>query len=244
WVSFVPYHTLSLTLAPLSTGSTTETTFGSVNAWLDFKGRLSSLLIASGSVDEKNTYVFEVHPQGIVESVAKSLSYWRVGDGDDTMVTVWNPADESQTLVFTLFFTGGHYNIPVRLGPKATRMFNISEIIQNQIPDDEGNLIPPTIHEGSADISGSQGENEHILVAMDAGTYNVRKATCGQFCVTCHGTVNDWITANPYAVGISTQAQLTQTVQFDTGTQYNITASSSWSSSAQSIATVSAGMVH
>jgi hypothetical protein len=53
---------------------------------------------------------------------------------------------------------------------------NVSEIINSQIPDTEGNIIPAGIHEGSAEIAGSQGENEHILVSVDAGTYNVQKA--------------------------------------------------------------------
>jgi hypothetical protein len=54
----------------------------------------------------------------------------------------------------------------------------VSEIIQNQIPDAEGNLIPVAVHEGSAKIRGSRADNEMILVALDLGIYNVRKATC------------------------------------------------------------------
>src|ERR1700685_1547109 len=105
------------------------------------------------------------------------------------MVSLWNPADEAQDFIFTLFFSGGHYDLPVHLGPRATRMFNISEIIQNQIPDKDGNLVAPTIHEGSAKISGTQAENEHILVSIAGGIYNVQKATCGRTCNNCSGVV-------------------------------------------------------
>lgn len=69
-------------------------------------------------------------------------------------------------------------------------MFNISEIIQNQITDKDGNLIPPTVHEGNAKISGAHAENEGILVAVDAGIYNVQKATCAYTCINCNGTVS------------------------------------------------------
>lgn len=131
-----------------------------------------------------------MHPQAIVESVAKGLSYWSTGDGNDTMVTLWNPADESQEFLFTLFFSGGHYRFPLHLEPRATRTFNLSEIIHNQIPDEEGNVVPASVHEGSAEVSGSRGENEHILLAIDAGTYNVEKATCGQYCLTCQGAAS------------------------------------------------------
>lgn len=158
---------------------------GSVNLVLDLQGPPRGLLLASGSVDEKNTYVFEVMPTTVHEGVAKSFSYWSIANGDDTMVTLWNPADEAQDFVFTLFYTGGHYNFPIHLGPRATNTFNVSEIVHNQIPDAEGNVVPASVHEGSARIAGAHDPAESILVSMAAGTYNVVKATCGEGCQTC-----------------------------------------------------------
>src|SRR5450755_1111079 len=103
--------------------------------------------MASGSVDQSNTYVFEVAPRGLSPSAGKSLSYWSTGKGDDTMVTIWNPADEAQDFIFRLHFPGGHYDLPVQLGPRATRMFNVSEIIAG--PDIDGNVVPAGVEEGS-----------------------------------------------------------------------------------------------
>jgi hypothetical protein len=65
------------------------------------------LLMESGSVDQNDTYVFEVVPQAMGESMAKSLSYWITGKGDATMITIWNTADEAQAFVFTLYVSGG-----------------------------------------------------------------------------------------------------------------------------------------
>jgi hypothetical protein len=70
------------------------------------------LLLAAGSVDQTNNYVFEVIPRGIGESASKSLPYWSTGNGDETIVTLRSPADEAQYLVFELFFSGGHYALP------------------------------------------------------------------------------------------------------------------------------------
>ena len=42
--------------------------------------------------------------RALAESASKSLSFWSTGKGDDTMITIWNPADEAQDFVFTLFF--------------------------------------------------------------------------------------------------------------------------------------------
>jgi hypothetical protein len=220
---------------------------GSVNLILEVLGKSGSVLLASGSVDKKNTYVFEVMPHAVLESASKGLGYWSTGNGDDTMVTLWNPADEEQDFVFTLFFSGGHYNLPIHLGPRATRMFNISELIQNQAPDAEGNIIPASVHEGSGKLSGPLGENQHILVSLEAGTYNVRKATCGYICNNCHGAVLNpapWITADPWVVAVSGNTSVTFTAQWDTGVQHNLTSGSTWSSTAPNIATVNAGSVH
>src|SRR5581483_11817481 len=60
-VTILPYHTLNLNLASLVAGSKQKTFKERGNVTLNFEGRLLSLLIASGSVDEKNTYVFEVN---------------------------------------------------------------------------------------------------------------------------------------------------------------------------------------
>jgi len=243
-VTIPPYRTVNLNLARLISSAGLGNFRGSINLTLDFHGKFRSLLIASGSVDQKNTYVFEVHPQAIAESVAKNLSYWSTGNGDDTMVTLWNPADEAQDFVFTLFYSGGHYRLPVHLEARATRMFNVSEVIQSQIPDADGNVIPASVREGSAEVSGAQGENEHILVAVDAGTYNVQKAICSTYCITCQGAVNSWVAANPFAVVVSGQTQLTFTTQNNNGSQSDRTSIASWSSSATSVGTVSAGLVH
>jgi hypothetical protein len=207
-----------------------------VNLILEAAGNPRALLLASGSVDQKNTYVFQVLPRGVKESNAKAISYWSTGNGDDTMVTVWNPADESQDYRFTLFFAGGNYRLPIHLEPRATRAFNISEIIQNQIPDEDGNIIPATVHEGSAKLAGGHADNEEILVALDAGTYNVRKATCSYYCISCDGEVLAYVNISPFAVAKGGTHQLSFTTQDSSGNQY--AAWGTWSSSNTSVATV------
>jgi hypothetical protein len=69
-----------------------------------------------------------------------------IKNGDDTMVTLWNPADEAQDFVFTLQFSGGRYHLPIHLEARATEMFNVSEVARNQLP----NLVSSGVTEGSA----------------------------------------------------------------------------------------------
>src|SRR5580692_131351 len=243
----VPGASCDLDTSSLLTAAGVANLNGSVNLILDVLGKPGSALLASGSVDKKNTYVFEVMAHAVLESASKGIGYWSTGNGDDTMVTLWNPADEDQDFVFTLFFSGGHYNVPIHLSPRATRMFNISELVQNQVPDDEGNIIPASVHEGSGKLSGSLGENQHILVSIDEGIYNVRKATCHYGCNTCHGAVFNpatWIVDKLWAIPVGGNHSLAFYDQWDTGIQRNLTKGSTWSSSATNIATANAGLVN
>jgi len=235
-VSLLPYQSRMLDIAPLLAKSGLSAFNGSFNLILDAQGQPGSLLLASGSVDQRNTYVFQVLPHRIIDSNAKTISYWSTGNGDDTMVTIWNPADETQDFLFTLYFGGGHYRLPIHLEPRATRTFNISEVIQNQIPDAEGNLIPPSVHEGSARITGIHADNEEILVAVDAGTYNVRKATCNYYCISCDGSVQAFVVVSPFTVSTARMNALTFTLKYNTGYEY--TWGGTWGSSNTSIATV------
>jgi len=243
WISLGPFQTLDLNLKSLLSNAGLGEFNGSVNLIIDLKGKPHSLLMAGGSVDRSKTYVFQVLPRAIEETASKSISYWSTGNGDDTMVTMWNPADEAQDFTFTLFYPGGQYDLAVHLDPRATRAFNVSEVIQNQIPDAHGNVIPAAVHEGSARIAGVQSERQHILAAIDAGTYNVRKATCSYYCIECDGYVDAFIGIAPFGVKIGGTYQLDVYAYWDGGSKTSLGTGSSWSSSKTSVATVSGGKV-
>ena len=200
----------------------------------------NALLLASGSVDQTGTYVFQVLAHEVRESMAKSISYWSTGNGDDTMVTVWNPADEAQDFLFTLHYEGGSYVLPLHLDARATRFFNIASLIQDQLPDAYGHVIPATITSGSARLTGARADNENILVDLDAGSYNVRKATCWYYCISCSGGVNSVI-ALPTDVALSSQAQMSFLVKQDSGLTYDYSTSASWTSGNTQVATFATG---
>jgi len=159
------------------------------------------------------------------------------------MITIWNPADEAQDFVFTLLFSGGSYKYPIPLGPRATRTFIISEIIHNQIPDADGNVIPSTVHEGSAKISGSRAEHERILVGIAVGVYNVQKATCAPQCTKCDTSDFGELELDPFALGVGGKTAEKLVVMTSSGTVLNASASATWNSSDTTVATVSAGTV-
>lgn len=239
----LPSETRSLDLPALLRSAGLQNFNGSFNLVFDTQGN-PGLLIAGGSVDQTNTYVFEVAARGIAASAGKSLSYWSTGNGDDTMVTLWNPADEAQNFVFRVMFAGGHYELPIQLGPRATRVFNISQIIATQVPDAQGNIIPANIQEGSAKIVGSQADNQHILLVMDSGVYNVQKATCGETCQNCDGATGFFLQPDPFELLVLQEQQGDFWAQWCSGSQFDLTNQSNWSSSNTSVATVQTGLTH
>jgi len=109
--------------------------------------------------------------------------------------------------------------------------------------DKKGQIIPPSVHEGSATVSGAQGDSEHILLSMDAGKYNVQKAVCRLYCKTCNGSVEAFITANPWATPVSSSVGVRFISQSNTGAQRDYTSPASWTSGNTAIATVSAGQI-
>jgi hypothetical protein len=104
-------------------------------------------------------------------------------------------------------------------------------------------VIPVSVQEGSAKLSGIHAENEQLLVAVDVATFNVRKATCSPTCIACVGMVSASVVASPFATSVNGTTQLNFTVTWNSGAQYNLNGSASWSSGNTSIATVAAGLV-
>ncbi|HZS26726.1 MAG TPA: hypothetical protein VFB76_05820 [Candidatus Angelobacter sp.] len=215
---------------------------GYINISLAYTGGTNDLLAALGSVDQKGTYVFEVEPRRVAPSGARSVNYWNLNNGNDTMFTLWNPGEQDEKLLVTLYFMGGHYKIPVQLAAKASTMFNISDIIMERQPDPDGNRIPTFIRQGSAVISGPEDEPDTINVVVEAGTFNAKTKTCAGQCQTCYGYTDYWADPDPLYLPAGGSSQMSAIAQWMNGTQYNKTFLSSWSSDGPA-ATVSSGMV-
>ena len=242
-LTIAPNASYNLATASLLQSAGLQTFNGNLNLILDFQGPRYGLLAASGSVDQKNTYVFEVALAAVKESTSKSLSYWSTANGDDTMLTIWNPADEAQNFVVTFSYVGGTYDLSLHLEAKATSSLNLSQIIASQLPDDRGNTIPASVHEGSATIAGAHGDSEHILLAMATGTYNVQKAVCRTICVNCNGTSFSYINGDPIPVPVGATASAQFILHYNNGKLFDDTANATWASGNAAIAITGRGVV-
>jgi hypothetical protein len=210
---------------------------GMINLVFSYFGGPSDVLIANGSVDQTKTYVFESRLKAVAQSQAKDLKDWDVSNGNDTMISLLNLGGKEQDLVATLFFDGGHYKYPVRLGPGGSAMFNISDIIMMEQSDSEGNKIPADTPHGTAILSGSEGYTELINVAVGVGVFNVSTATCGNRCPTCLGMSAFRVQPDKGTVPVGQMAQFSSWGLLQTGVWGNITLLSTWTSSNPQVAT-------
>jgi hypothetical protein len=204
---------------------------------LGVSGVPGGLLAAIGSVDQSGDYVFEVEPHPVSSSLSKSLCFFEVGQGADTMVSLWNHSDQPEDLLATLFFEGGHYKLPVHLASKQSAMFNVLEIIKAHSPDADGNTIPSSVTRGSAVISGPQDETQKIDVSINAATFSVRAATCDPICQQCMGFDGIFIEPDSLSLAVGDSQSVEVIGNYSTGYQQQVWAA--LSSSDESVATVS-----
>jgi hypothetical protein len=230
----------------LSFGSALSDFNGMATLTFSFDGHSGDLLMATGSVDQSGTYVFEVIPDSLGVSWAKNALFWSVTGGSDSMLTVFNPQDTPEDIVAKLTYAGGtgHYSVPLHLAAGETRMLDVKDLIDMQQPDPEGNAIPRDVTEGSAQFAGPNGQAQEIRIGLSAGLFNVQAATCGPQCQICTTTTNAFINPDPVAAPVGSSQQATAQATLSDGSTADETSSASWSSQNTSIATVQGGLVN
>jgi len=165
---------------------------GAINVAVSFTGKPGDLIMASGSVDQTGTYVFEVEPQGTGTSEMKFNNYWSVTDGNDTMYSLWNPSSAAQDLTLTFYYGDGNgkYVLPMHLAAEGSAMIDMKELVAQHTPDAAGNVIPFTVQQGSLTIANAKGYRDQMTIVISAGIFNVADATCGTSCINCCGNSN------------------------------------------------------
>src|SRR5260370_18007760 len=115
------------------------------------------------------------------------------------MFSLWNPTGAAQDILVTFYYAdgSGQYKLPVHLGPQASTMIDMAMLITEKKPDANGNVIPSSIQEGSAQFASAKGRTESITLVVAAGIYNVSTATCGGGCINCCGDSGFTVSPNP-----------------------------------------------
>jgi hypothetical protein len=221
---------------------------GSINLAFTYTGRGSDLIIATGSVDNTGTYVFEVTPQAIAENIGSITGYWSVDDGNDSMFNIWNPTDAPQEILATLYYGDGSgtYKFPIHLPPQASTMIDVAMLIREKTRDIDGKVIPANIREGSASFGSAASDpttydgKKGITMVTSGGLFNTATATCGVICNWCNGYNNFVISPSSPFLLVGRSIQL-QTLATDSFGNIHTMLNGAWSSSNNTAVTVSSG---
>lgn len=210
---------------------------GSINLSVSFIGKQGDLILASGSVDQTGTYVFEVLVQGVGKSRSKHSDYWSAESGNDTMITLWNDTGSAQDIVGTFYFGdgSGSYEIRVHLAAQGSTMIDMAMLIAENKADSNGHVFPPNAREGSAQFASANGRQAFLNLVIASGTYNVVTATCGCNCICCCPVSGFGISPSSFSVALGDQMACQTSAVDCNGYGYN---PSSWSSSNNPVMTV------
>jgi hypothetical protein len=215
---------------------------GSVDLSVAYVGHDGDVEVEEGSVDQTGNYVFQVIPEPEEWTISRTLCHWYVLRDTNTMISLWNYSAQSEDLVLTLYYTGGKYLLPVHLEPRSDYELDLATLIHSGLPDSRGTVIPQSITEGSAILADAKDELNKIFVALNAGVFNVRTATCNNQCQTCNGVQTLAITPNPISVAPGSTLQLFGVETMNTGSVSEVT-SGSWSSTSGSASVNSNGLL-
>jgi hypothetical protein len=209
-------------------------------------GQATDVMVAAGSVDAKGTYVFEVEGRTAEETLSKEAPYWSVRDGNNTMAALWNPSGNAEDVIVTLNYSGkagnsGHYNFRVHIAPHATASLDVKELIANQSPDSEGNVVPATAQEGSFVFRGAGAVHSKLSLNANVGIFNVVKGTCYYGTVWCAGYTGLAIGPASIASSVGGSQQINALGVYDDGTEPGVNSYTSWSSSDSSVASITPG---
>lgn len=120
---------------------------GMPNLSLSYTGKESALLAAAGSVDQTGTYVLESPMAMQQETPSRTLCYWTLAGGTDTMYNVWNYTAAKQQVTLRLYYAGGTYEVPLSLAPGASQMVDLMRLAMEGTPDPNGHQLPMDVQE-------------------------------------------------------------------------------------------------
>ena len=225
-----PKETRVVQIDSLPSSLTANTSAGMFNLSAAYDGHDGDLQLSVGSVDQTGNYVFEVQPQAEAWTVARTLCFWTISGDSDTMISLWNYTNDVQQLKLTLMYRGSKYVIPIRLAAHSDNQIDIGSLYKRRIPDASGSVIPTDVTEGSAILSDANLETNHITVALNTATFNVRNGACTNQCGTCGGVTSFTLTPAPITVALAAATQVTGQLTYSWGSVYSVT-NGTWTSS-------------
>lgn len=216
------------------------------NVTLSYTGKSADLVPVAISYDSKQRYGLQ---SPFTEGTNRMFKggMWHVDSTHGTIITTGNGGSENTKAQVTLFYDSGkgRYRIEKLLLPNQQILLDIGQLIRNQIPDSDGNVIPLETMTGSYELR----DLDHPAVGLlYEGKLTIDKtfghASYG--CGTCCGYYNTRLTPNPFSGPASFNNQDYYLAQEQCGGYWDdFTGSAySWYSTNTAVATLPNSMLH
>lgn len=212
---------------------------------LRYTGRYGDLVAIAASYAPSTEYGLQTPFSDIVGSQWVG-SKWYADPLRNSILSVGNALDKPATVEFTIHYTGGKYEGERLLAPGEQLWVDMDKTIRNQVPDKNGNAIPPSVTSGSWTVRNKDNPLDPALfegkLTIDK-TYGHASYGCGNCC----SPADPYMSPDPFSglVGDYWPNTLWGWNQCDdtywdvTGNAYN------WSTTNSSVLTVSStGMSH
>ena len=216
------------------------------NVTLSYSGKSADLVPVAVSYDSKTRYGLQ---SPFTEGTNRMFKggMWHVDSTHGTLITTGNGGSEKTAAQVTLFYGGGksRYRIEKLLAPGQQLLLDVGQLIHNQIPDSDGNVIPPETMSGSYELRDLGHPAVGLLyegkLTIDK-TYGHASYGCG----TCCGLYNPKLMPNPFSGPPSFDNQDSYLALEQCGGQWEDWTGTaySWQSTNAAVATLPTSMLH
>jgi hypothetical protein len=216
------------------------------NVTLSYTGKSADLVPVAVSYDSNQRYGLQ---SPFTEGTNRMFKggMWHVDSTHNTLITTGNGGSEQTAAQVTLFYNGGqgHYRIEKLLVPGEQLLLDVGQLIRNQIPDSDRNVIPTETMTGSYELRDLDHPAVGLLyegkLTIDK-TYGHGSYGCG----SCCGLYNPKLDPNPFSGPPSFDNQDSYLAEEQcTGYWDDFTRSAySWQSTNTAVATLPTSMLH
>ena len=168
------------------------------NVTLSYTGKSSDLVPVAVSYDSKDRYGLQSPFTEGTNRLFKG-GMWHVDSVHNSLITTGNGGSETTKAQVSLFYNGGksQYRLEKVLAPGQQLLLDVGQLVHNQVPDSDGNVIPAETMTGSYELRDLDHPAVGLLyegkLTIDK-TYGHASYGCG----TCCGLYNPKLDPNPF----------------------------------------------
>ena len=141
---------IEVNLQPLQSAAANRSDLDSVSVYIDNNGAAGNLIGALSVRNQTTGVVYDVplRDSGVIRNSTGAYP-WRLDDDYKTVVSVTNVGNEATQFIVAIHYDGGRYMLAIReLAAGQTAVYDIKKIRDEQIPNQNGNVIPMNVTSG------------------------------------------------------------------------------------------------